>query len=265
MNYTLVESKDTSMWGCKDNCIYTTYGGGMVCFKAGELPVTCQDGENELEKDYTEIWTATGEVPNKLAKAPPAPLYMSYNGKKISPNDTVPTDDMLDWPMLKWKAEEGALYTIILIDFGITRLEGLQFMHWIMANVQDGDKIKEGDEISEYLAPFVFTVNEDGTDIDKTTGTRGHDIMALVYKQNTGMVNMTDEARSGCDPSIGKNFGDHVAIAEKYNMELVAGNFFFTTYTPSSTDPILCFMTKCTGEAFPIALPGINDGDDCKQ
>ena len=60
----------------------------MVCFKAGELPVTCQDSENELEKDYSEIWTATGEVPKKLAEAPPAPLYLSYNGKKVSPNDT---------------------------------------------------------------------------------------------------------------------------------------------------------------------------------
>ena len=76
---------------------------------------------------------------------------------------------------------------------------------------------------------------------------------------------MTDEARSGCDPSIGKNIGDHVAIAEKYDMELVAGNFFFSTYTPSATDPILCFFTKCTGESFPIPLPGINDGEDCKQ
>ena len=66
---------DTTKWGCKDNCVYSTKDGVMVCFKAGEMPVTCQDGENELEKDYTEIWTATGEVPNKLAEAPPAPLY----------------------------------------------------------------------------------------------------------------------------------------------------------------------------------------------
>ena len=158
VNYTLVDNMDTTKWGCKDNCVYSTQDGVMVCFKAGEMPVTCQDGENELEKDYTEIWTATGEVPNKLAEAPPAPLYLSYNGKKVSPNDTVATDDMLDWPTMKWKAEEGALYTIILIDFGIKRLNGLQYFHWIRSNVPNGASVMEGDEVSLYSMESKFVM-----------------------------------------------------------------------------------------------------------
>ena len=52
----------------------------------------------------------------------------------------------------------------------------------------NGAGVMEGDEVSEYIAPFAFVVNEDGTDLDYTTGTRVHDIMALIYKQNNGRV-----------------------------------------------------------------------------
>ena len=76
---------------------------------------------------------------------------------------------------------------------------------------------------------------------------------------------MADERQYGCDPSIVNNrIGDHVAIAEKYDLELVAGAFFIDTYT-DATDPILCYMSKCTGEPFPIPAPGINDGPECQR
>ena len=76
---------------------------------------------------------------------------------------------------------------------------------------------------------------------------------------------MADERQSGCDPSIvGSRIGDHVSLADKYDLELVAGNFFFSTYT-EVTNSLLCTFTKCTGEPFPFPLPGINDGQECKQ
>ena len=56
---------------------------------------------------------------------------------------------------------------------------------------------------------------------------------------------------------------DHAAIAQKYDLELVAGNFFYSTYTAATND-ILCYMSKCTGAPFPIPAPGINDGEDCQ-
>ena len=75
---------------------------------------------------------------------------------------------------------------------------------------------------------------------------------------------MADERQSGCDSSIVDNrIGDHAAVAKKYNLELVAGNFFFTTYNEATND-LLCYFTKCTGEPFPIPVPGINDGPDCQ-
>ena len=132
----------------------------------------------------------------------------------------------------------------------------------------------------EYVPPFSFEVTEDGS-LDKTTGTPIHDIMALVYKQRDGnvsyqyetrsrhkqvyplQVDMAEERQSGCNPEIvGPRITDHVKLAEKYNLELVAGNFFFTTYT-KGTNVLLCYTTKCSGEAFPFPVPGINDGPEC--
>ena len=96
---------------------------------------------------YLDKWTATGEVPNKLVVTPPAALDITFNNKKIFPNDMVITEDMLNKPTLNWKTESDALYTIFLIDFGIERLEGLQFVHWLVTNVKDGARVEEGDEV----------------------------------------------------------------------------------------------------------------------
>ena len=93
------------------------------------------------------MWTQTGEVPNKLAQVPPTPLYMKFSWNKVSPNDTIPTDSMMNRPNMRWEAERGALYTIILIDFGIERLEGQQYFHWLVSNVPNGYSISSGDEV----------------------------------------------------------------------------------------------------------------------
>jgi hypothetical protein len=99
--------------------------------------------------------------------------------------------------------------------------------------------------------------------IDRTAGTPIHDILVLVYKQRDGRVEMTEEYQAGCNPELADRRDDHVKIADKYNMELVAGNFFFTTYTPG-TDVLLCYFNYCTGEPLPFLIPGVNDGPECQ-
>ena len=135
--------------------------------------------------------------------------------------------------------------------------------------------------MQEYVPPFSFEV--EGMGLDKTQGTKIHDIIFLVYKQRDGQVckddeylhikkqiliqqiNMSERQR-GCNPGmaserLGIDYNDFV---EKYNLELVAGNFLWTTYTPG-TDTLLCYFTKCTGDTLPFPLPGINDGPRCTQ
>jgi len=231
-----------------------------------EIAKVAADMINEVFKEscYSDKWTVTGEVPNKLDTTPSAPLDIFFNSKQVVPNQIVKTDDMLEKPILRWPAETGALYTIFFIDFGIERLEGLQWVHWLVANVKDGETIEEGDEVKDYVPPFYFKVKEDFSGLDLTQGERGHDILALVYKQKTGQIDMADERQAGCNTGLADaRIDDHAAIAEKYDLELVAGNFFFTTYT-EATNNILCYFSKCTGAPFPLPAPGINDGADCQ-
>ena len=100
--------------------------------------------DNEV---YAEAWTAAGEVPTKIPEIPPTCLDVNYNGQAIMIKDTVSTAEMLEKPVLGWKTEEGALYTIFMLDYGIERLEGLQYYHWMMANVEDEFGFELGDEV----------------------------------------------------------------------------------------------------------------------
>ena len=38
-------------------------------------------------------------------------------------------------PTLEWPVEESALYTVMMLDTGIERLEGLQYIHWMVENI----------------------------------------------------------------------------------------------------------------------------------
>jgi len=209
-----------------------------------------------------EKWTSAGLVPDKIDSVP-APLFLGYDYKKIMIGETVRTENMLNRPIFKWKSERGALYTIAILDFGFP--PGVQYGHWIVSNIGDGSSYNKGDEVMEYIPPFGFDRTEDETAIGQTQGTQIHDVVALVYKQNNGWVNMADERQSGCDNSIlTKRVVMRAALEEKYGLEMVAGTFFWTTYTKPATDNILCYYSKCTGKPWPYLAPGINDGPQCK-
>ena len=83
VNYTLVTYMDTSEWGCKENCVYAAEDGGNVCFKTGELPVTCQESsgggwpqEPQVESNYT----ARGEM---VDLDPNMKGYLVGSGQKV--------------------------------------------------------------------------------------------------------------------------------------------------------------------------------------
>jgi len=120
-------------------------------------------------------------------------------------------------------------------------------------------------QVREYVPPFSFEVNPTNPPtLSFEQGTRIHPIIVLVYKQRNGRVNMADEFQAGCNSGfVTKRVGDYNELANKYNLELVAGNFFWTTYTPA-TNTLLCYAYKCSGEPLPFLVPGVNDGPECR-
>ena len=142
-------------------------------------------GQMDLTQ-FRDKWTSAGEVPAKLDSAPPAPVALIYDYRKIMLGDIVPTENMLSKPMIKWKAERGAMYTIAILDFEFP--PGIQYTHWLVSNVRDPWSINWGDEVMSYIPPFGFERTENETAIGQTQGTALHDLMVLVLKQKNGRV-----------------------------------------------------------------------------
>ena len=65
-----------------------------------EIAKAASDNIDNLLKDscYLDKWTATGEVPTKLAEAPNTPLDIIFNKKNVLPNEIIKTEDMQEKP-----------------------------------------------------------------------------------------------------------------------------------------------------------------------
>ena len=180
-------------------------------------------------------------------------------------------------PTLSWPVDEGALYTVMILDEGIERLEGAQYIHWMVKNVPGNmvsdhsprppvtlgpvPQVSLGDEVYEYVPPFYFDIGAAGALVDD--GKPGHPILTLVYKQSARIA-MT-QRQNGCNAGLASRIGDKTALAEQYNLSgPVAGNFLYTVYS-QATDPLLCRFTRCTGNPFPAPLSGVNDGPQCQD
>ena len=104
---------------------------------------------------YTQLWTSSGLVPTKIPTAPP-PAMVAYNYRKIMMGEMVKTEDMMSPPMVKWRSERGALYTVAIFDFGFP--DGVQYGHWVVSNVRDPWSLQWGDEVFKKDQPF-FTIS----------------------------------------------------------------------------------------------------------
>ena len=49
--------------------------------------------------------------------------------------DTMLTGQMKERPSVKWSANPGDLFTVMILDEGIASLNGQQYAHWLVTNV----------------------------------------------------------------------------------------------------------------------------------
>ena len=100
------------------------------------------------------------------------------------------TGTMGDRPEVGWAAQPGQLYTIMVLDEGITSLGGKQYVHWLVTNVPGDGSDKEGiTEMMRYVEPFSASAADPA-----------HPMLVLVYRQRA-RVEM-EEYQRGCSPSI---------------------------------------------------------------
>ena len=137
-------------------------------------------------------------VPARLAAAPAEVARLSWPGtRRLGLNSTVLTGWAEDRPVLRWSADRRSLYTVLIVDEGIARLEGRQFVHWMVTNIPGSD-VGRGAEVVQYIPPFSVELLEDGSGVDKDGA--AHPMLVLVYRQ-PGRVEV-EEIQRGCAPSI---------------------------------------------------------------
>jgi len=116
----------------------------------------------------------------------------------VEPGDFINVDWMTTKPKLSWEAERGALYSVVLLDAGIKRVQPQVFFHWGVTNIP-GNKINQGNEVMDYITPFSLEFDEDNNFITDRTKS-SHPLLMLVFKQ-PGRI-FVDETHSGCNPEI---------------------------------------------------------------
>lgn len=165
-------------------------------------------------------------VPDVIDKLPAAALDVVYaNNVKVSAGNELTPTKVKDIPQVKWAADEGDYYLVVMTDPDAPSRSSPKFRewhHWLVGNIP-GNNISEGETLSEYV----------GAGPPKGTGL--HRYVLLVYKQpgklSFGEKKLTNRSGDGRGKFSIRNF------ANKYKLgDPIAGNFFqaqWDNYVPT--------------------------------
>lgn len=137
-------------------------------------------------------------------------------------NELTPTQ-VKDVPTVKFNGESNSFYTLIFTDPDAPSRQDPKFRefgHWIVVNIP-GNKVTDGETLYEYIGS------------GPPEGTGLHRYTFLVYKQ-TGKLTFDEPRVSNRSREHRRSFSAR-KLAQKYKMELVAGNFYqaqFDDYVP---------------------------------
>jgi len=211
--------------------------------------------------EWIQQWEQVEDV---VPQAPPQKLFVEWpNNVRVQPNQTISTGLSVERPRLVWGSEPGAFYTIMFFDGWSDRVipEGTA-MFWIVTNIP-GNSVKDGNEVIEYLTPFAVAPKEDGT-LNRDILESNHPSFFLAFKQPAGRILM-EETQAGCTQDlISGRVAYYTDLAKKYNLELVAGNYYQNPWSGFWTEQMLCNATRCIGSPIPFPMPGVNDRPECQ-
>ena len=220
-----------------------------------------QRARREVSPEWAQQWEQVNDV---VPNPPPQKLFVEWpNNVRVEPNATISTGLSLGRPRLVWDAEPGALYTVMFFDGWSDKVLPKTNMFWVVTNIV-GNAVDKGNEVMDYMTPFAIAPQEDGTILKDILGSN-HPTFLLVFKQNSGRILM-EETQLGCTADIFFPHRNHyyTEFAEKYDLELVAGNYYQNPWSGFWTEQMLCNITRCAKSPIPFPMPGVNDRPECQ-
>lgn len=202
------------------------------CLEATPSEVVNKFREDEIVPDVIEDFKS--ELPL---------LKISYpSGKEVYLGNILTPTQVKDQPDVEWEAEEGALYTLLMtgklkdwwLNHGIyinsvdfisssdpdapSRKEPTkrEFRHWLTVNIQ-GNDLSSGESIYQFI----------GSGPPEKTGL--HRYVFLLFKQPNGKIAF-DSPYVSDHSALGRPSTSTRDLITKYNLKLVAGNFYQAEY-----------------------------------
>jgi len=229
---------------------YNRYGGFRRYGGYANRPAVFTPDTRSLSGPASEIFTATGTVPEKLERVPDQLLQIQFGPLSIAPNMTVLISQLQRRPRLFWEAEPNTLYTVMIEDVDVLDVVGggNTGKHWLVTNIP-GTNVAAGDEVGDYLQSFFFANAEGGLDFE---GTRDQRHIIMVYKQTRRIESDELEKFSGCGPPavrLGARLGpNHQSFFPGLGLEgPVAANFYRLGYQQGWSEFFVCYIKKCYG------------------
>ncbi|XP_045104149.1 protein D2-like [Portunus trituberculatus] len=159
-----------------------------------------------------------GVIPDVLPCCPPSIVQARYGNTEVECGTVVTPTEAKDVPQLSWPVEAGALYTLCMTDPDAPSREDPKFgewQHWLVVNIP-GNDVSSGDTLSQYVGP------------GPPRGTGLHRYVFVVYRQSGRLT--CDEPRVPNTSASPRRCFKINKFAEKYNLQLIAGNFFQAKY-----------------------------------
>jgi len=225
---------------------YNRYGGFRRYGGYANRPAVFTPDTRSLSGPASEIFTATGTVPDKLERVPDQLLQIQFGPLSIAPNMTVLISQLQRRPRLFWEAEPNTLYTVMIEDVDVLDVVGggNTGKHWLVTNIP-GNNVAAGDEVGDYLQSFFFANAEGGLDFE---GTRDQRHIIMVYKQTRRIESDELEKFRGCG-RLGNRLGPkHQSFFPGLGLEgPVAANFYRLGYQQGWSEFFVCYIKKCYG------------------
>lgn len=115
-----------------------------------------------------------GIIPDIIDNKPEAIAHVTYAGDvKVSLGKELQPKQVKDQPEISWNADDGSLYTLLMVDPDAPSRETPTFrevLHWLVINIP-GNKVTEGQVVAEYIGS------------GPPEGTGLHRYVFLVFKQ----------------------------------------------------------------------------------
>ncbi|CRK92647.1 CLUMA_CG006199, isoform A [Clunio marinus] len=177
--------------------------------------------QSEATREVQDKFRDENILPDVLDELPDIDLLnITYpSGVKVNLGNVLTPTKVKDEPTVKWNSEDGVFYTLLMTDPDAPSRKNpirREFRHWLTINIHDSD-LNCGETIFQYI----------GSGPPKDTGL--HRYVFLLFKQTKGRLEF-DSPYVSDHSSLGRASTSTKDLISKYDLKLVAGNFYQAEY-----------------------------------